>query len=133
MNEPGISQPTLGLLLSRALRLRCPRCGDRKLFAGWFRMHATCEACGLRYEREPGYFLGSAYINYGVTAIIVMVAYFVLHVVARFNNRQLAFPLAATCVVFPLFFFRYARSLWLALDHFFDATAAGPKSADREV
>src|SRR3989449_8806554 len=55
-------------ILGRGLRLRCPRCGRAALYAGWFAMHPRCEACGLRYEREQGYFVGAIYLNYAVTA-----------------------------------------------------------------
>ena len=61
-------------LLGRTMRLRCPQCGQGRLFSGWFRMPRQCESCGLKFEREPGYFLGSIYFNYGVTAAIVTVA-----------------------------------------------------------
>lgn len=111
---------SLGKLLSRALRLRCPRCGHGRLFAGLFQMFVECPQCRLRYERAPGYFLGSIYINYGVTAVTLTVGYLILHVAIGYTNRQLAAPLVAFCVIFAVFFFRYARSLWLALDCFFD-------------
>ena len=111
---------TPGELFVRAIRLRCPRCGQGKLFLGWFQMHAACSSCRLKYERAPGYFLGSAYINYGATAIAVTVGYLMLHVGVRLSNRELAAPLAGFCMLFPLFFFRYARSLWLAMDYFLD-------------
>jgi hypothetical protein len=29
-------------------------------------MHARCPACGLKFEREDGYFLGAMYIGYGL-------------------------------------------------------------------
>ena len=61
-------------LVSRALRLRCPVCGEGQLFKGLFSMHPTCPHCGIKYEREPGFFLGSIYINYGITALIVAIA-----------------------------------------------------------
>ena len=102
------------------MRLRCPRCGQGKLFAGFFQMHSACSQCGLKYERAPGYFLGSIYINYGVTAVVLTFGYLVLHVALGYTNRQLAGPLVGFCVGFAMFFFRYARSLWLALDCFFD-------------
>ncbi|GIX48111.1 MAG: hypothetical protein KatS3mg131_2322 [Candidatus Tectimicrobiota bacterium] len=59
-------------LLSRGVRLRCPRCGERTLFRGWFAMHERCSACGLRFAREPGYFLGAMYINYGVAVLVAV-------------------------------------------------------------
>ena len=119
-------RPTFGTAFGRALRLRCPRCGKGRLFAGWFRMVPECSDCQLKYERAPGYFLGSAYFNYGATALILTVSYMSLHFGAGFSNRALTPPLAAICVIFPLFFFRYARSLWLAMDCFFDVTGFEP-------
>ena len=41
-------------------------------------MNADCDHCHLHYEREPGYFLGSIYINYGLTALLVTLFYFAL-------------------------------------------------------
>jgi uncharacterized protein (DUF983 family) len=111
---------SLGQLLSRAMRLRCPRCGEGRLFSGWFEMRPDCSSCQLKYERAPGYFLGSIYINYGVTAVVLTVGYLFLHAAVGFTNRQLAAPLVCFCVVFASLFFRYARALWLALDCFFD-------------
>ncbi|HUG92391.1 MAG TPA: DUF983 domain-containing protein [Planctomycetaceae bacterium] len=121
----------LGTIVSRAARLRCPRCGQGKLFRGWFRMHGACPHCQLRYERAPGYFLGSAYINYAATALLVTAAYVSLHYGAELTNRQLTAPLVALCVAFPLFFFRYARSWWLAMDCYLDPTAFEPDELEQ--
>ena len=65
-------------LLGRCLRLRCPLCGQGKLFDGLLKMRASCSHCGLKFEREPGFFLGSIYFNYGLTALVVVVAYPIL-------------------------------------------------------
>ena len=29
-------------------------------------MYERCEVCNLKFEREPGYFLGAMYISYGL-------------------------------------------------------------------
>ncbi len=106
--------------LSRAWRLRCPACGQTKLFANWIRMHKKCNACGLKYEREPGYFLGSIYVNYGLTALLVTALYFSLFF-SEWVSPQAALALvAAFAVIFPMWFFRYARSIWLGFDHYWD-------------
>jgi uncharacterized protein (DUF983 family) len=123
---PPAPRPTAGTLIARALRLRCPRCGEGRLFTGWFTMPERCAVCRLKYERAPGYFLGSTYINYGATAVILVIAYFTLHGVLDFTNQELALPLSVVCVLFPLWAFRYARALWLALDcHFDESVLAG--------
>jgi len=113
---------TFSTAISRGLKLRCPRCGGGRLFRGYFRMYPNCPNCKLKYERDPGYFLGSAYINYGLTSLILTVSYVVPHFVFKVENGILIGPLAAFCVLFPLFFFRYARSLWLAMDCHIDVT-----------
>jgi uncharacterized protein (DUF983 family) len=112
----------LSTIFVRGIRLRCPACGQGKLFAGWFTMHQGCGNCGLTYQREPGYFLGSIYFNYGLTALIVTAVFFGLFLGADVSADTLLWPLTAFCFLFPLWFFRYARSLWLAFDHYFDPT-----------
>src|SRR5437868_109009 len=104
----------------RSARLRCPRCGRGRLFRGWFRMHPRCEACGLVYDRGPGYFLGSIYFNYGLTAILVTVLYFAAYFSELASPRMLLWGLAGFSVAFPLWFFRYARSLWVGFDQYYD-------------
>ena len=117
---PQFPQPTAGTLIKRALRLRCPRCGTGRLFTGWFTMPERCSECRLKFERAPGYFLGSTYINYGATAVILLFSYLALHDGLTLTNEQLAKPLVGICVLFPLWAFRYARALWLAFDCHFD-------------
>jgi uncharacterized protein (DUF983 family) len=116
MSTPPAPLLPLGTLLSRALRLRCPRCGSGRLFSGWFTMPERCSGCRFKYERAPGYFLGSSYINYGLTAVVLIIAYLVLHYGFHLTNQQVAPWLAGFCVLFPLWAFRYARALWLAID-----------------
>ncbi|MEX0728791.1 MAG: DUF983 domain-containing protein [Planctomycetaceae bacterium] len=115
-----MNRPTLFVLWTRAMRLRCPRCGEGRMFVNWFKMHEKCDHCQFRYERAPGFFLGSAYINYGLTGLLVTVTYMVLHFGFEVENPDLAIPLGTFAVLFPLFYFRYARALWLAMDCFID-------------
>ena len=112
----------MGLLtiMRRSCRLRCPVCGGGKLFHGWFRMHAMCEKCGLKYQRAPGYFLGAIYFNYGVTALLVVLLYFSLYFADDLSPSQILWTSAALSVLFPIWFFRYARSLWIGFDEYFD-------------
>jgi len=83
-------------------------------------MHESCAHCGLTYEREPGYFLGSIYINYGITAVLTTVGWITLRFGYRIESRGLIVAFAVFCVLFPILFFRYARALWLAMDCRFD-------------
>ncbi|MSR58914.1 MAG: DUF983 domain-containing protein [Planctomycetaceae bacterium] len=116
-------RPSASTLIARALHLRCPRCGEAKMFTGLFRMHETCPHCRLRFEREPGYFLGSIYINYGLTALLTAVGYTTLRFGYDIEARALLYVFLGVCVAVPIVFFRYARALWLALDCRFENDA----------
>jgi uncharacterized protein (DUF983 family) len=104
-------------IVTRALRLRCPRCGRTKLYARRFRMHERCAACGLRYEREQGYFVGAIYVNYAFTIALVVAVVLGLDWTVGLTLPQQLVLGVALCVLVPLVFFRYSRSLWLSLDY----------------
>ena len=80
-------------------------------------MRPECLGCGLTFARAPGYFVGAIYLNYTATAIVAVAGFLVLWWYADPSPRvQLAIWIPF-CVVFPLWFFRYSRSLWLALEY----------------
>ncbi|HYV57324.1 MAG TPA: DUF983 domain-containing protein [Candidatus Nitrosopolaris sp.] len=112
-----LQPPPAARVLGRALRLRCPRCGAASLYGGFFAMHESCAVCELRFEREPGYFVGAIYINYAVTAAAALGSVFLLDVVVGLSLRQELMIGVGLGVLVPVVFFRYARSLWLALDY----------------
>ena len=93
-------QLTFGQALSRAARVRCSYCGAGPLFTGLLRMNSVCAYCHTRLEREPGYFLGSTYINYGITAGLTTVSYVVLHFAFGWPNRVVMPGLVTFCVIF---------------------------------
>jgi uncharacterized protein (DUF983 family) len=109
---------TLPCLLRRAFRLCCPVCGAGRMFRGLFAMNRRCSHCGLWFERAPGYFLGSIYVNYAATGLIASVLYLAPMLWTGRPITWLIGPVVGFCVVFPIVFFRYARSLWLAFDHY---------------
>ncbi len=112
--------PTWGLLLKRGLRKRCPRCGARGLYSGWFRMRERCPECGFKFEREPGFFIGAYLINFaiveGLLFVVVMAFVFVL---ANDSRAGIVAPLAIGAVLAvagPLAFYPYSRTIWSAID-----------------
>jgi uncharacterized protein (DUF983 family) len=113
-------QPSYATLIGRALRLRCPACGEGKLFRNWITMNDPCPTCGRRFNRAPGYLLGSIYFNYGVTTLLVVLIYFPLFLTKTLTGQQLLWLLTAFSLLFPLWFFRYGRALWIAFDERWD-------------
>jgi uncharacterized protein (DUF983 family) len=115
---------TFSQALTRGMTLRCPACGKGELFRRVFTMNEFCKRCGFSFQRPPGYFLGSTYINYGVTAGLTTVAYVSLYFGVGIEKQTLLPAILGFCLVFPLVFFRFARSLWLSLDCLFDRVGA---------
>lgn len=103
-------------ILSRSLRLCCPRCGAGRLYRRPFSMQRFCAGCGFDLGREHGFYIGSIYVNYGLTALLT-VAFAV-----AFPGAP-RWPLVTFIVFFPILFFHHARSLWLGLDWYFSSRA----------
>lgn len=80
-------------------------------------MNSHCSACGLVFEREPGYFVGAIYINYAVTAMLMVSGFLILDTYTTLSLTVQILLWSTVGVAFPLFFFRYSKSLWLAFDH----------------
>jgi len=83
-------------------------------------MERVCTHCGMRYEREGGFFLGSIYFNYGLTSLLAAIAYPLLLFNRLVSPTWLMIGTVSFVVLFPIWFFRYARALWLGFDQFID-------------
>ena len=109
-------------LLWRAVRLRCPNCGQGRLFTSWLRMRERCPACGLKLERgEEGYQVGSYMFNI-VAAELVFAALFVGIVVLTWPSppwKFLEYGGIALVVIAPFAFFPFSKTLFLAFDLIF--------------
>ena len=101
--------------ITTAWRLRCPRCQTGRLFKGFMSMHTTCPHCGLDLEPEPGFYLGSIYANYAATVLLTTAAFVLFVFRWGFSKDVVIWFCVAFSVLFPLWFFRYARSVWLSL------------------
>jgi hypothetical protein len=83
-------------------------------------MRSECVACHYPFERESGFYLGAIYFNYGLTALVVAVGYPFVTFAGLIDRTTALLVSMAFVLLFPLWFFRYARSLWLAFDEYFD-------------
>ena len=116
----------LAVSLRRATRLVCPRCGVGPLFRplrevrsfyDWFTTLESCPGCGLRFEREPGYFLMATFaINYtamiGTGVALWVVTEMWLDLTLRTQLAVILTPM----VVVGLAAARHSKALFLAVD-----------------
>jgi len=79
-------------------------------------MHEACPHCAFSYEREPGFYLGSIYLNYAATVILTGALYALLVMGLGFSNETALAVCLTAAVLCPILFFRHARSFLLSLD-----------------
>ncbi|HVE93058.1 MAG TPA: DUF983 domain-containing protein [Actinomycetota bacterium] len=120
-------RPGTFLVILRGLTRRCPRCGGGRLFRRWFTMLPSCPRCGLVLQRGEGAFLGSLAINYGVTGVIflaVLAGWLVVEL-PEVELVPLMLTCALVCVVMPLGFFPFAKTIWASIDLLLHGRRAG--------
>lgn len=107
-------------ILRRGFWKRCGRCGSGKLFDGWFRLKEHCPRCGMRFEREEGAFTGVYLLNFGLSLFLlwaVMMAYVAMRAIGDGPVDTVPIAIAAVfaSVVFPIGFYPYAKTIWIAM------------------
>ena len=107
------------VLFSRGLRLRCPVCGEGKLYRRWFRMYQHCPACGFIYAREPGYFTAAVALNVFLSELITLIV--IIPLAAGQSTSFLGLLLIGGAIAFilPLLFYHHVKSLWMSIEHLF--------------
>jgi len=112
-------EPAAGraLMLSRALRRRCPRCGAAA-FDGWFTMKEHCPDCGFRFEREPGYWVGAVVVNTAVifATFVVVLGSLTLATWPDVPWATVLWVTVAANLVIPVLFYPLSKTTWLALE-----------------
>jgi uncharacterized protein (DUF983 family) len=110
--------------LAAIVRQLCPRCRSGRIFRKSLflfpGMYERCETCGLKFEREPGYFLGAMYIGYALA--LAMIAIFSLLLWGVVNWQLPRIVLAAVLLFLPFapLLTLLARVFWIYLDQAID-------------
>lgn len=112
------------------LRLRCPNCGQGRIFTGLFKMNEVCPVCGVRFERESGESVGGMYINLALAELITIGGFFIVN--ALFKPPFLPHLLfwAAFNVIFVALFYRHARSLWIGTTYLTGGVFKDPEGGE---
>ena len=108
-------------IVARGVSNRCPNCGGRTLFrkGTLFEINGECPACGLRIERDEGFFLGSMSLNYGVTIVCFLLPDLLAACKGWIGTTTAIVLACAGAIVVPALFYRSSRSWWLMSYYFF--------------
>ncbi|KPM48384.1 DUF983 domain-containing protein [Jiulongibacter sediminis] len=111
--------------LKSALALKCPRCNQGELFESknpyqpgkMMTMHTHCSNCGLRYEKEQGFFYGAMYVSYmlNIALFVTATVGWYLFIEDLIDWRiYIGIYVLLTVLLVPIIF-RYSRSLWMIM------------------
>lgn len=106
------------------LNSKCPRCHEGDFYVNkhayqmkdFGKNHERCSECGLKYEKEPGFFYGAMYVSYALTvafSVAIGVAIFVLFPSSSYKVYMTAI-LVGLVVLMPLSY-RLSRVIWMNL------------------
>lgn len=126
----------------RAARLRCPECGESRIFnplsrvrrwRDWAEPVAGCSQCGIKYEREPGYFLPAIWVVHVFTVFIFGIA-MGLTIDAAWHPPlgKLMTMVCVPMVAFAVLFVRHAKAIYLAFDHLIEPETGATQTGGRD-
>ena len=83
-------------------------------------MHERCPSCNLKFEREPGYFLGALYFSYAMSIPPGLLLVLLLWRITGWSFNMVM--LGAFVAYLPMVpaVTRWARVFWLYVDWHFD-------------
>jgi uncharacterized protein (DUF983 family) len=101
--------------------MTCPQCRKGDLFKKkgvfvyqkMFDMHENCSNCNLKYEREPGFWLGALWVSYPLVVIIELPFLFTSIFGGLPNPYMPLYLMLAVFVLLSPLFIRYGRAIWI--------------------
>jgi uncharacterized protein (DUF983 family) len=90
------------------------------IYWGFPGMHDRCPNCGLRFNREPGYFLGAMYVSYGLALVAIVVIGTVLWALTGWRIDKVTIWAVLLFLPFAPMLTLLSRVLWIYLDQAID-------------
>lgn len=102
---------------------KCPKCHKGDFFvhhnpyklSEFDKMHTECPVCKESFEKEPGFYYGAMYVNYGITVAIGVAWFLINWVLFNFNALFYAISFAILLIVLLPWVFRTGRLIWINL------------------
>jgi Protein of unknown function (DUF983) len=90
------------------------------LLRGWLDMYERCPVCQLKYEREPGYFLGAMYVSYAMAVPPYLLLVTALWLWAGWRYEFALLGAVIAYLPFVPMVMRISRVVWMHIDQHFD-------------
>jgi uncharacterized protein (DUF983 family) len=117
-NKPATKEPSK---FNAALHAKCPRCRQGKMFANsmyGFKpqvMNEYCSHCGLKFEREPGYFYVAMFVSYAFSVAQMIAIGMLTYLITGEDDSPWLYIVVifAGVVLLSPFNYRYSRIVLL--------------------
>jgi uncharacterized protein (DUF983 family) len=119
LDDQALDLGRMAHLLWRAVRLRCPNCGNRGIFVNWFTLRPACPHCEMRLDRgEHDYFLGAYLFNLVAVELILFAVLAVVLALTLPNPpwTALQYGTIAAVTLGAFICYPFAKTTWLAVD-----------------
>jgi uncharacterized protein (DUF983 family) len=117
--------------LLRAVRLRCPVCGESSIVQSPFHIKHECPVCDALFKREDGFFVGAIMANVVTTELVILVLYVMCLPVINARFDLVLTGLSVVALIFPVAFYHHSWSFWLAFDHVVETLPKAAKTRSR--
>lgn len=108
--------PRIGTLLGRSFTRRCLYCGKSHIFKNWWTYKDTCPNCGIPFEREEGYFVGTYAVNIVVSEFLAFGIILAMLIWGDFSVLQLQIYGVILAIAFPIIGYPIASQIWIGID-----------------
>ncbi len=99
------------------LQQRCPKCRQGHIFQNWLDVNKNCPTCGVVWEREPGYYVGSMYFSYFLAIAILLVGVGLWYLIfPTWDFGWLALLSIVTFLPLVPIIYRYSKVVWIHFD-----------------
>ncbi len=106
--------------LGAIVNAKCPRCREGDMFetsayklSSFHKMFTNCQVCKLKFEREPGFFVGAMYVNYAFSVALIVAVGIALTVFNLYTLFNFVLTIVSLVILLLPFLFRYSRVLFL--------------------
>lgn len=100
---------------------KCPQCHKGDVFVSkqvfnlkkFDKLHETCNHCGHKYEKEPGFFYGAMYVSYALMVAWFVTTWGINTFFVKANPIYYLIFLTVSIVLLMTYTFRLSRLLWI--------------------
>jgi len=78
-----------------------------------FKVKEHCANCGLKYMREPSFYYGAMYVNYGLSVGVAIITFIISYLGFGLTLKQSFIPILIAIIATAPFVVRWSRIIWI--------------------